>query len=727
MKTKLALLPLLLALATFASAQSISVASFRLLDTDMTANLQGTLRTDQNGHTAALIKVVTTQTGFTFEGGMMGIVDTQQKSGEVWVYIPYSSKKITITHPQLGVLRDYYFPITIEEAKTYEMQLTTAKVTTIVEEQVRQQYLMFQITPHDAVLEVNDQVWNVSAEGSARKFVNFGTYDYRVQAANYHPEVGKATVNDPNYKTLVTINLRPNFGWIEVPGTSILQGASIYIDNTFVGKAPFKSEALKSGQHSIKIAKELYDTYNATITVNDNQTTNVSPTLTADFANITLKVDDDAEIWVNDEKKGTRTWTGNLASGTYKIECKKPSHETTVTTKEVNNQMDGQTITLSPPIPIYGSLNIESTPDYATIYLDDKKMGETPLFLSQVLIGQRQIKLTKSGYADYEQSITITNGQQTTVNAALLNVVQVQITSNVASAVLFIDGRPYDQFGNSKQRTVELSNGSHHITATADGYNDFTGTIDVSDNHNTFSVELHSKAPKPLTFTANGVTFKMLSVAGGTFTMGATSEQGSDAYDDEKPTHSVTLSDFYLGETEVTQALWQAVMGDNPSKWSGNDLPVEKVSWNDCQEFVTKLNTMLSSQLGGKHFALPTEAEWEYAARGGQKSNGYKYSGSNTLGDVAWYSGSQTHPVAQKQPNELGLYDMSGNVWEWCADWYDNYSNSAQNNPTGPSSGSLRVHRGGSWYSRAGYCRVSSRDHDYPGFRIGLGLRLLLR
>ena len=228
------------------------------------------------------------------------------------------------------------------------------------------------------------------------------------------------------------------------------------------------------------------------------------------------------------------------------------------------------------------------------------------------------------------------------------------------------------------------------------------------------------------TYTANGVSFQMVYVEGGTFTMGATAEQGSDAYDDgERPAHSVTLSSYYIGQTEVTQALWQAVMGSNPSDFDGDDLPVENVSWDDCQEFVRKLG-----QITGKNFRLPTEAEWEYAARGGSKSRGYKYSGSDNIGSVAWYdgnSGSETHAVATKSPNELGLYDMSGNVCEWCQDWYGDYSSSAQANPTGPTSGDYRVLRGGSCYSVARFCRVSYRNGSSPSDRgYCLGLRLVL-
>ncbi len=214
----------------------------------------------------------------------------------------------------------------------------------------------------------------------------------------------------------------------------------------------------------------------------------------------------------------------------------------------------------------------------------------------------------------------------------------------------------------------------------------------------------------------------MVYVEGGTFVMGGTSEQGGEAYDDEKPTHSVTLSSYYLSDHEVTQAEWEAVMGSNSSYFKGGNLPVQSVSWEDCQEFIRKLNI-----LTGLRYRLPTEAEWEYAARGGSKSRGYKYSGSNTLGDVAWYrdnSGSKTHSVKSKQSNELGLYDMSGNIWEWCQDGCGSYSSSSQSNPQGDAN-SIREIRGGSWDCSARSCRVSNRDVSDQWDRYdGIGLRL---
>ncbi|MBO5345490.1 MAG: formylglycine-generating enzyme family protein [Paludibacteraceae bacterium] len=259
-------------------------------------------------------------------------------------------------------------------------------------------------------------------------------------------------------------------------------------------------------------------------------------------------------------------------------------------------------------------------------------------------------------------------------------------------------------------------------------------------------IAVDSNEDGSLVFNVKGVEFKMIRVEGGEFMMGATAEQGDDAYDNEKPAHKVSLDSYYIGETQVTQALWEAVMGNNPSKFRGQDKPVDSVSWTNCQDFL-----ILLKYLTGKEFRLPTEAEWEYAARGGNCSRGYKYAGSNNLSDVAWYfgnSGWQTysgHPVAQKKPNELGIYDMSDSIWEWCNDWFGDYSNFPrrkklslknlkrwcndwfrdysnlpQYNPQGARFGYSRVLRGGHWNFIDRYCRVSTRIKLDPSDRNDL-------
>ena len=225
-------------------------------------------------------------------------------------------------------------------------------------------------------------------------------------------------------------------------------------------------------------------------------------------------------------------------------------------------------------------------------------------------------------------------------------------------------------------------------------------------------------------FTVNGVDFTMKLVEGGEFEMGSVSQRKKDAEDDELPVHRVRLSSFFMGETVVTHALWKAVMGEGEAN---DNLPMNNVTWFECQDFIGKLN-----RLTGRHFRLPTEAEWEYAAKGGKRHNDTTYAGSDHIGNVAWYKGNssdQDHAVKLKDPNELGLYDMSGNVWEWCNDWYGEsyYQNSPAYDPQGPSSGTNRVMRGGSWFNPEGHCRVSFRNYDSPdikdkfsGFRLAM-------
>ncbi len=227
------------------------------------------------------------------------------------------------------------------------------------------------------------------------------------------------------------------------------------------------------------------------------------------------------------------------------------------------------------------------------------------------------------------------------------------------------------------------------------------------------------------TLTYGDYSYKMVYVPGGSFTMGATGQLANEADLDEKKTHRVTLSGYYIGECEVPQWLWTAVMGSNPSSFRGATLPVETVTWYDCQDFIQKLNSKT-----GASFRLPTEAQGEFAAREGKDNNNQLYSGSDELWEVGWFTDTSkgtTHPVKKKKPNALGLYDMTGNVWEWCQDWYGDYPTTSQTDPKGSSSGSKRVRRGGGWDSYARICRVSFRDSFAPTCNYyNLGLRLAL-
>ena len=388
-----------------------------------------------------------------------------------------------------------------------------------------------------------------------------------------------------------------------------------------------------------------------------------------------------------------------------------------------------------------------------------KRNNETWVYMPQ---NTRQMKVITKNYlplmvtfADYDVEKLESNRTYvlTLLNSSQQQAQQTQtltIRYSPTTSTVLVDNKMVKGMNGVAQTTLPV--GQHSYIVACDGYDSEEGMVKLKASapsnlqitlskdataiqQSTVAQPTVAQQPvvqTPVTNSDNisipvkdGISIDMVRVEAGTFTMGATPEMENPLYE-EKPAHQVTLTnDYYIGKYEVTQALWKAVMGNNPSYSKGNNLPVERVSWDNCQKFISKLN-----RITGKTFRLPTEAEWEYAARGGNKSRGYQYSGSSNLSDVAWYednSGNKTHNVGSKQANELGIYDMSGNVHEWCQDWYDKYSNSSKVNPTGANSGSYRVSRGGGWANSAGLCNSSSRVNETPGNRSGsLGLRLVL-
>ena len=429
------------------------------------------------------------------------------------------------------------------------------------------------------------------------------------------------------------------------------------------------AKSLTFGSYTYRVAAENYYPSEGRFTLN-NQTENhvEEVSLRGNFGNVTLNVESAADIYVDGEKKGARTWTGTLKAGSHLAECRQANHKPTSQAFTVAEN-ETRTISLTPPTPITGTLSITSRPLGAKITIDGKDYGETPKNITGLLIGKHTVELSGSGNRGGKQDVEIQENRTAVID-------------------------------------MELALRDNHATVDGDAQ--------------VFTVTGHGRT----------VNFKMIKVEAGKFQMG--SESGDS---DEKPFHQVTLTkDYFMGETEVTQGLWYAVMGQSPtsdgSKWDstrkmGDNYPAYYISYEDCQKFLTKLN-----QMTGQQFRFPTEAEWEYAAKGGKKSQGYTYSGSNSIGDVAWYtanSGSETHEVKTKKANELGLYDMSGNVCEWCADWYGDYNTGSQTDPTGPTSGYYRVFRGGSWYDSASNCRVAYRISSTPSPRYNyLGFRLAL-
>lgn len=412
-------LTLVLLLFVGASAQNIFVKSFQPLPMDLTASSLEGKRIDQNGEVAALIKVMTTETGFVFEGGTLGIVDSQQRVGEIWVWVPRGLRKITILHQQLGGLRDYRFPVEIEAERTYEMVLTTGRVETIVQPIDNQQFLVFNITPKDAIVTVNNIPWQV-VDGVAQKLVDLGEYEYRIEAPDYHPYAGRVKVSDPDDKVVLPVTLQPAFGFLKIEGdNSILSDASIYIDNANGSEALRSAVKLGSGNHKVRVAHPRYKLYEQSVTIVDNETKTLTINMNVNFSRVTLVVDDDAEIWVNDEFMGIRSWTGELEIGNCTMECRKANHRSTVVKRAITEDMNGDTITLQAPMPVTGTLVVSSNPPMAKIFIDGEVRGESPLRLNNITVGKHVVRLKKDGYAPLMKTVIIEEDKTLTLNETL--------------------------------------------------------------------------------------------------------------------------------------------------------------------------------------------------------------------------------------------------------------------------------------------------------------------
>ena len=587
------------ALLNTAVAQKLSVESFVLAPTDITAQTEG--RKDLNGDACALVKISFVGDVLDVEGNV--IKPLVKRNNETWAFMTQESRQMKVVTKDYLPLMVTYGDYGIEKLQSNRTYVLTLTKPSGAQDPVDAggNFYAISVQPKTATLWIDGKPQEVSSDGEYSAMLAYGSHTYKVEAGGYISKSGSFTIGKGDM-TPISVSLVSALATLSVSCPT--PAVSLYVDKKSVGSLPWNGN-LKEGMHLLEVRKNGYRSQQKTIQFAQQQKLDVA------FDALSA---------------------------------------------------------------IQGNLSVNFKPFGSDVYVDGVKVGQSPCVFNGLLVGNHNVEVRKSGYTTSRQTVTISEGQTASISGSL--------TSSASSS----------------NANVLSSSGTS-----------------LSGNTITIPVK-------------NGINIEMVKVEAGSFDMGATPEMRSlqYPYDDEKPDHRVTLTkNYYIGKYEVTQALWQVVMGNNPSRFKGDDLPVERVSWKRCQDFISKLNS-----LTGKRFRLPTEAEWEYAARGGNKSRGYRYSGSNTLDDVAWYgdnSGSKTHAVGTKQPNELGIYDMSGNVSEWCQDWRGSYSSSPQTNPTGAVSGSYRVDRGGSWLYSAWFSRSSSRGGRTPGGRDGdLGLRLVL-
>jgi len=465
----------------------IGVKSFRKLENDLDARVTEPLK-DQNGDICAIIKVVTTQTGFSFDCGMTGIVKTVQKSSEIWVYLPYGAKRITITHPQLGMIRDYFFTVPIEKATVYELQLITGRVETTVVDEMSNQWLVINPEPKDAMIYIND---NFVKSGMYQAKVKPGVYTYRVEMSLYHNAAGTIEITDA--KKEVNVKLKPAFGFFSVTSEPE-SGAKVIVEGKpQVKTTPFQSEALTSGIYTVQVVKEMYQPLTQKVTVIDGQTTPINFVLQPNFADITINAPANAEIYINNQYKGTGTLQQKLSVGNYSIEARRDKHRPAK--RELNVVAGAKENIDLQPIPIFGSLDIMTDPSGASILIDGKENGSTPNTINKLPIGECNVQLKKSGYATINKTVTINDGRSTELNETLLaetgtvdsqsttlvvteapsNERKVTINSNPTGAKLYIDGNLISQTPYTGVLTV-----GNHILRVEQGMEKVDKTVYIS-------------------------------------------------------------------------------------------------------------------------------------------------------------------------------------------------------------------------------------------------------
>lgn len=501
------------------SSPKINVESFTQEFNDPTANREGTKRIDQNGETCALIKIETTQHGFYFDTGSLGVKEVEEQNSEhpaeIWLYVPRGVKFLNIQHPRLGMIK-YDLGRSLQKAQTYRMVLTTNEVNTTVIDPTKSETVTIEIYPPDASLYINYTPINKTHSGVYPLTLFHGVNTYRVTADNYYPEDGQIKISDTSKPGHISIRLKQAFGYLDIPATDDTKGAKVYVDGKQVGTVPLKSYPLGSGSHTVEIQQSLYKPFIKDIQIGDSAFVNISPLLIPNYAEVDFLISDpDVTIYDNGNPlKFMKGMTARLEDGRHIIEVKKPSHSST--TKTINVEAGRrQSVGLESPHPLYGYLSATSDPSGAIVLLNGHEEGITPIIKKRVLIGDYHISFSKTGYKEENKQITVKEEENTTVNATLNGFCTATLFTEPYSALIYIDG---EYVGNSPYKFNHFT-GDYKIEVKKEGYSSYSKTIALNAETSNFTIKLHRDFLKNSNFYIQA-GYSVLGVNGMTFGLG---------------------------------------------------------------------------------------------------------------------------------------------------------------------------------------------------------------
>lgn len=466
--------------------------------TDLTANTPGTMVKDQNGEVCALIKVETTLDGFSWDVGSLGVMDTKRVGGEIWVYVPFGVRKITISHPRLGVIRDYAFPLPIEKARTYVLKLN-ATLGTRTYDSSKKQKMILQVYPVNSKVEINGMYISLDKNGMLEQELSFGIHDITVSAPRYHTDRRSISISDPNKAQIFTIRLKQAFGWLKINSDG---DETLSIDGKLTRFTPKRDLALMSGHYQIHLEKPYYKPYDKSIEIKDSTRFEITPTFVPNFRELEFKVYGNAEIWVDDVNKGVGSWKGKLEYGTHTIQCRLAGHRTTTLALVVDVNTLGP-IVLESPSPIYGSLIVSSTPGNAEVFVDGRFIGNTP-GAHQVIIGNHSVSIRKSGYNTEERTVAIKENQSSRVEVKLDDIIPITINPTPKTATIYIDD--VKQASNS----MKVIAGQHVVKLTAPRYYDLEKTINVNEPYKAYDLKMKRRYYYPGAFYFGGQVMSAL-------------------------------------------------------------------------------------------------------------------------------------------------------------------------------------------------------------------------